>query len=120
MPEAEPSDVRIEIETYLDDPDIEKVISRISRDIDRDEQVTVENTQDRQDLEAVLAAHHIATTRDRAESQSQTGRTSVTYEDSLIDELKSRAKRLGATDELLGIGASKPTASISVPSTKRR
>lgn len=118
MPEASPSDVHVEIETHLEDSDIEPIIDRIARDIDRDDAVDVEDTAHRKDLEAVLAAHHIATTRDRAESQSQTGRTSVTYEESLIDELKARAKRLGATDELLGIGGSKPTASISVPSTK--
>ncbi|WP_135535378.1 hypothetical protein [Halostella pelagica] len=127
MPTADASDVRIEINTYLDDatiegadddPDDDGILGRIERDIEREEEMPGMETADRRDLEAVLAAHHIATTHDRAESQSQTGRTSVTYEESLIDELKGRAKRLGATDELLGIGGAKPTASISVPSTK--
>lgn len=118
MAEASSSDVRVEIETYLEGDAIESVIDRISRDIDRDSSVDVTDPQDRQDLEAVLAAHHIATTRDRAESSAQSGRTSATYEESLVDELKARARRLGATDELLGIGATKPTASIDVPQTR--
>lgn len=118
MPDAGPEDVQIEIETYLDDTKIEKIISRVSRDIDRDDGIGGLDQQDRQDLEAVLAAHHIATTNDRAESDVQTGRTSVTYEESLVDELKARARRLGATDELLGIGATNRTASIGVPKTR--
>ena len=119
MPTAAPDDVRIEIETTLDDTMIEKIIARVSRDIDRDDGIGGLDEQDRQDLEAVLAAHHIATTTsDRAESDVQTGRTSVTYEESLVDELKARARRLGATDELLGIGATNRTASIGVPKTR--
>lgn len=118
MAEATPSAVRVEIETYLPDSDITAIIDRVARDIDRDDGVFGLDQQDRQDLEAVLAAHHIATTIDRSESSAKSGRTSVTYEQSLIDELKARARRLGATDELLGIGATNRTASITVPKTR--
>lgn len=118
MSEATPEDVRLEIDTYLDDTKIQRLVDRVARDIDRDDDVGGLDPLDRQDLEAVLTAHHIATSHDRAESSSQSGRTSATYEQSMIDELKARARRLGATDELLGLGATKQRASITVPKTR--
>lgn len=127
MPTATASDVRIEIDTYLDDAEIEGaqddsdddgILGRVERDIEREEGMPEPGTPDRRDLEAVLAALHIATTHDRAESRSQSGRTSVTYEESMIDELKARAQRLGATDALIGVGGAKPTFSVSVPDTR--
>ncbi|QHS17920.1 hypothetical protein GWK26_12610 [haloarchaeon 3A1-DGR] len=117
-PVATPSDVRVEISTYLDDTEITPIIERVSRDIERDDDVVGLDGPDRKDLEAVLAARHIATTRDRAESSSSAGPASVEYEQSLIDELTARARRLGATDELLGLEATKPTATIDVPETR--
>jgi len=120
MPEATASDVKIEIETDLGDSKIQKIIDRVARDIDRDDGVPELDSGTRQDLEAVLAALFIATSHDRAESDVQSGRTSISYEESLIDELKARARRLGATDELLGIGATKQRASIVVPKTRTR
>lgn len=127
MPTASASDVRLEIDTYLDDADIEGdpnntsddgILGRVERDIGREMDNPPEpDTADRRDLEAVLAAIYIATTRDRASSRTQSGRTTVTYEESLIDQLRSRARRLGAPDSLLGIDGSKPTFSLSVPDT---
>jgi hypothetical protein len=128
MPTAGASDVRIEIDTHLSDTEIEGdstddtstgILGRVERDIEREmDSPPAAGTDDRRDLEAVLAAIHIATTRDRADSQTKSGRTSVTYEESLIDQLRSRARRLDAPDSLLGLDGGKPTASIHVPNTK--
>lgn len=115
---ATPTDVRLEIDTKLSNDTIEAVIERKARDIDRDDGVSGLDDEDRQDLEAVLAAIHIATKLDRATSQQSVGDASARYEESLIDELRADARRLGATDELLGIGATDKTATISVPSTR--
>ena len=118
MPEATPTDVRLEIDTHLENEKIEKVIERKSRDIDRADGVPALDEQDRTDLEALLAALHIATRLDRAEASAGAGPASVDYEESMIEELRSDARRLGATDELLGIGATDKTATIGVPSTR--
>jgi hypothetical protein len=116
---AQPGDVRVEISTHLEPVAIAAVIDRVSRDIDRVmSSPPGTDTDDRQDLEAVLAALHIATSRDRAESDASTGRTSATYEESMIDELRARAKRLGAPDKLVSIGQAAPTAGLSVPDAK--
>lgn len=118
MPQATAADVRLEIDTHLDDDMVEKVIARKARDIDRDSGVPSLDDQDRADLEALLAAIHIATRLDRAESSSSAGPASVDYEESMIEELRADARRLGATDELLGIGATDKTATIDVPSLR--
>jgi hypothetical protein len=118
MPTAKSSDVRVEIDTHLDGREISSIIDRIERDIGREmDAPPAGGTDDRQDLEAVLAAIHIATTRDRAASKASSGRTSATYEESLIDQLRSRAQRLGAPDSLIGINAGKPSFSLDVPDT---
>ena len=118
MATATPTDVRLEIDTKLSDQKIEAVIERKARDIDRDDNVGGLDEPDRRDLEAVLAALHIATKLDRATSSQQVGNAQKSYEESLVDELRADARRLGATDGLLGIGATDKTASISVPSTR--
>ncbi|KDE60621.1 hypothetical protein EL22_00065 [Halostagnicola sp. A56] len=115
MATATPADVLLEIDTNLSDEKIEKVIERKARDIDRDDNIGGLDEPDRRDLEAVLAAIHIATKLDRATSNQQLGNAQKSYEESSIDELRADARRLGATDELLGIGATNRTASISVP-----
>lgn len=119
MATATASDVRVEIDTTLTDSEIDSVVSRVERDLKRElDSPPASGTDKRQDLESVLAALFIATSRDRAESSAQSGRTSVTYEDSLIEELKARAKLLGATDDLVSIGTTKPSASIGVPDAR--
>ncbi|WP_435552757.1 hypothetical protein [Natrinema sp. CGMCC1.2065] len=118
MATATPTDVRLEIDTKLGDEKIQKVIERKARDIDRDDNVGGLDEPDRRDLEAVLAALHIATKLDRAASSQQVGNAQKSYEESSVDELRADARRLGATDELLGIGATNKTASISVPDTR--
>lgn len=128
MPTADASDVRVEIETYLDDADIEGdsndpnddgILGRVERDIERElSDPPADGTNDRQDLEAVLAALFIATTRDRAEDRVQSGRTSVSYEQSLIDQLRARAKSLGANDALVGLAGTRRTATITAPDAK--
>ncbi|AXR78990.1 hypothetical protein [Natrarchaeobaculum sulfurireducens] len=115
---AEPDDVRLEIDTNLEDDRITKVIERKARDIDRDDGVPVLDEPDRRDLEAVLAALHIATKLDRATSSQQLGNAQKSYEESMVEELRADARRLGATDELIGVGGTDKTASIAVPDTR--
>ncbi|WP_089650094.1 hypothetical protein [Halobacterium hubeiense] len=118
---ASPSDVQLEIDTYLDDSKISSIIDRVGRDIERVmDDPPAAGSDDRQDLEAVLAAIFIAETHDRAEESEQSGRTSATYEESMVDQLRGRAKRLGAPDSLIGTNAGKPTFSLSVPDTSGR
>lgn len=116
-PLATPSDVRIEIDTKLDDPTIESVLKRKVRDIEREDAVSGLDDPDRTDLEAILTALHIATKLDRATSTERLGNAQKSYEESLVDELRADARRLGATDELLGIGGADKRASIWVPDT---
>lgn len=119
MATATASDVNVEITTYLDDPAIGDIIDRVDRDIDRElSDPPSDGTDDRKDLEAVLAALFIATSRDRAEESVSSGRTSATYEQSLIDELRARAKRLGANDALVGLAGTRRKASITAPDAK--
>lgn len=119
MATATPSDVRVEIDTYLEDPMLLSILDRVERDIERElSDPPADGTGDRQDLEAVLAALFLATSHDRAESETATGRTSATYEQSLIDELRARAKRLGATDALVGLEGTRRSASITSPNAK--
>lgn len=119
MPEAEPDDVKLEYDTTLETDTIEKVIARVSREIDRDNETTVSDTQDRKDLEAVLAALHIAETLQKPISREDTESSGRTYEDGdVVERLQQRAQRLGASDEMIGIGSPRRTASIDVPSTR--
>lgn len=119
MPTATASDVRVEIDTTLDDSDITTIIKRVNRDIKREmDSPPASSTDKRQDLESTLAALFIATSRDRTAEEVSTGRTSKTYEESTVDQLRNRAKRLGAPDSLLGISGSKPSPGLSVPDSK--
>lgn len=102
MPEAEPDDVRLDIDTQLDDPEITSLIERVSREIDReyedDPSVTFDDAQHRSDFEAVLTAHRIAGGRDRRSESVATGRSQVTYETSEINSLRERVRRLDPGD----------------------
>jgi hypothetical protein len=111
MPEASAEDVRLEIDTHLDDAAIEGasddadddgLIGRVAREIDRaydSTDITFEDPQHRQDFEAVLTALRIAEGRDRRAEQAQSGRTSTTYETAEIDNLRKRVRRLDPGEE---------------------
>jgi hypothetical protein len=122
---AAADDVRLEIETELSDTEIQGpsgdggILARVARDIERVmDSPPGDGTNDRQDLEAVLAALFIATSRERSRAKESRESASHTYEESLIDGLRGRARRLGAPDELLSVGAGKQTASITAPDAK--
>ncbi|MFB1066446.1 hypothetical protein [Natrinema sp. H-ect4] len=106
------TDVRVEINTILDDADIEGeqdnpdstgILGRVERDIDReyddDPDVTFEDTQHRQDFEATLAALRIGEGRDRRAESVQSGRSGRTYETAEIDNLRQRVRSLDPGDE---------------------
>jgi hypothetical protein len=99
MPEASIDDVRVEIDTTLSDGDISDVLDRVARDIDREYDAPgFDDTQHRQDFEAVLAALRIASGRDRRAEEVTSGRTSQTYETSEVKELRNRVRRLDPGD----------------------
>jgi len=108
MPEASADDVRVEIQTQLRDSDIQGddgeggLIARVAREIDREydgTDTTFEDSQHRQDFEAVLTALRIAEGLDRRAETVQTGRSSTTYETSEIRNLRKRVRRLDPGDE---------------------
>ncbi|WP_137288631.1 hypothetical protein [Natronorubrum halophilum] len=104
-------DVRVEINTILDDADIEGeqenpdstgLLGRVERDIDRkydDTDITFEDEQHRQDFEATLAALRIAEGLDRRAESVQSGRSSRTYETAEIDNIRQRVRSLDPGDE---------------------
>lgn len=94
MPEASPSDVRVEIDTGLDDSDITAILDRVEREWQREYQSDAfEDAQHIQDFEATFAALRIAEGRDRrASSHSFTGE-STTYEEDEIAALRKRVRR---------------------------
>ena len=99
MPEATPSDVRVEIDTNLDDPQIAALLQRIEREWQREYQATAfEDDQHVADFEAALTALRIVEGRDRRAETVQSGRTSTTYEASEIKAIQKRVRRLDPGD----------------------
>jgi len=101
MPEASVNDVQAEIDTGLEPRAIATLLNRVARDIDREYDgagVTFDDTQHRADFEAALAALRIAEgnapdAEDRTASEVSTGRSSVTYEASVVQTLRQRVRR---------------------------
>lgn len=97
-----PTEVRVETDTILNDTEINAILDRLERDIDRkydgSSSVTFDDTQHRQDFEATLAALRIAEGRDRRAESVQSGRSSTEYETSEIDNLRQRVRRLDPGD----------------------
>lgn len=99
MPEASASDVRVEIDTMLDDADITAILAVVDRDIAREYPSSAfESTQHEQDFEAVLTALRIAAGRDRRAESASSGRSSTEYETAEIDSLRQRVRRLDPGD----------------------
>ena len=100
MPEAAVADVRVEIGTKLDDPDVNSILARIEREWQRvygaDQ---FDDAQHIADFEATLAALRIAEGVDRRAEQSSAGPVSTTYETSEIANLRKRVRRLDPGDE---------------------
>lgn len=103
MPEAEPSDVRLEVDTDLEDTELTKLIARVAREVEReygdDPSVTFEDAQHRSDFEAVLTALRIVGGRDRSKKSAALGSGQFTYETSEIDSVRKRVRRLDPGDE---------------------
>jgi hypothetical protein len=99
MPEATPNDIRVEIDTNLDAPQIAALLQRIEREWQREYQATVFNDdQHVADFEAALTSLRIAEGRDRRAETVQSGRTSTTYEASEIKAIQKRVRRLDPGD----------------------
>lgn len=100
MVEAIPSDVRVEIDTHLDDSAISDILTRIKRGWQRAyDGSDFDDTQHIADFEATLAALRIAEGRDRRAEDVQSGRTQQTYETAEIDNLRQRLRRLDPGEE---------------------
>lgn len=109
MPTATASDVRVEINTYLSDAEIEGdsndasddgILGVIERDIDRTyTDPGFEDTAHRRDFEAVLCALRIAEGRDRRAESETSGRTTTEYETSTVESLRRRVRRLDPGSE---------------------
>jgi hypothetical protein len=100
MAEATASDVRVEIDTALDDPAIAELVQRIEREWQR--HYTPDAFADRAhiaDFEAALTALRIAEGRDRRAESASTGRTKTDYETQEIEHLQQRVRRLDPGDE---------------------
>lgn len=95
-----PTEVRVEIDTRLTDADITNILDVVERDIDREyDSGTFEDTQHRQDFEAVLTALRIASGRDRRADSAASGRSQTTYETAEVDSLRQRVRRLDPGNE---------------------
>lgn len=90
-----PADVHVEIDTHLDSPDISALLDRVEREIDRAYGPTpgFVDTDHRRDFEAALAALRIAEGWDRRAEEAASGRSSTTYEESEIAQLRKRVRR---------------------------
>jgi hypothetical protein len=99
MPEAAPTDVRVEIDTRLDDPDVSDILDRVEREWQREyEAGDFDDTQHIQDFEAVLAALRIAEGRDRRASEESRESASITYEADEVESLRERVRRVDPGD----------------------
>lgn len=100
MPEATASDVRVEIDTILEDADITTLTARIEREWQRVyDSSDFEDAQHIQDFEATLTALRIAEGRDRRAESVSSGRTSTDYETAEVDSLEKRVQRLDPGNE---------------------
>lgn len=112
-PVAEPSDVKTEYATTLDDSTIQGYLGRAARENGRYNDPDAMDEDDRRDLEAALAAYWIATrSADRAEESFQSGRSSVSYEGSVVESIEATIADLDPSGELPADG--KPDASFEV------
>jgi hypothetical protein len=96
-----PSDVRIDIDTVLDDPEIKAILeNRIEPEWQRHYDTNDFDGADHiQRFEAALTALRIAEGRDRRASDVTSGRSSTTYEADEIATLRKRVRRQDPGDE---------------------
>jgi len=96
---TDPDNVRVEIDTVLDAPEITKVLDRVERDVNREYTTPgFDDDQHRQDFEAALAALRIAEGRDRRAESVSSGRSETEYETDAVDGLRKRVRRLDPGD----------------------
>lgn len=95
------TEVRVEIDTHLDDSDISDILDRVEREIDRayGSNPGFADNQHRVDFEAALAALRIAEGRDRRADEATSGRATTSYEAQEIKQLRKRVRRDDPGDE---------------------
>lgn len=109
-PQADPDAVRAEIDTVLEDSDIQSILERVARDISREyDAEKFEDDQHRADLESTLAALRIASGRDRRAESVQTGRSSVDYEVAEVNRVRAAVRRTDPGDAFSSGGVRRNT-----------
>ena len=94
MPEATVDDVHAEIDTVLENADIQDVLDRVERDWKREyDSSDFEDTTHIVDFEATLTALRIAEGLDRRAEQVSAGGVDTRFETSEIENLRARARR---------------------------
>lgn len=91
------SDVRVEIETELTDSEIDDILGRVERDIDREYSTGTDDfdsTQHRVDFEAAVAAYRIGTGRDPRMQRESVGNVTLDTDGSPVAALKRRVTLL--------------------------
>lgn len=120
---ADPSDVRVEIDTELEDTDIDRILARVARDIGRtyddDPDDLFDDDAHQQDFEAVLTALRIATGRDRRAETENIGSYRVTYETAVVDGLKAQLMKLDPGEAFTSTGGTRRNTDRHVRSTRR-
>lgn len=100
MAEASIEDVREVINTDLDDIEISDILERAARAVSLTyEDGDFVDLQHRSDFEATLAAIWIAGGKDRRAQSVSSESASVTYEASVINQLRAQLARLDPGDE---------------------
>lgn len=92
-----PSEVRVEIDTELSDSDINDILDRVERDINRTYSSGASDfsdTQHRIDFEAAVAAFRVATGRDPVAGSIKLSDLDVDYAADLVDGLRRRVQAL--------------------------
>lgn len=94
-------DVRDILDTHVQDQDIQPIIDRVSREIDREYSPDdFQSETHRVDLVSAMAALRIVSSFDRRASSVKLGNASKTYDTSLVDYFRGLVRRYDPGDSL--------------------
>lgn len=102
MPTADADDVEGVIDTDLSQSEIDNYLEDAEFDAKQEinDYANALSTDERTQLEKYLAALYIVTTKDRRAKQAAGDETSITYESSLVRQLKSKVQKRDPSDSL--------------------